>query len=122
MIRQTGTPARSPGRIVELDVLRALAISAVLLCHLPEYLLGIPGLPSLWVCRPYAGILGLGLFVILSWKSYEYALSLKNAHEVTAASRIPLYPLVIWVSVSCIPLCLVLLKDIYSSAIEVLRK
>jgi TRAP-type C4-dicarboxylate transport system permease small subunit len=69
-----------------------------------------------------AGILGLGLFVILSWKSYEYALSLKNAHEVTAASRIPLYPLVIWVSVSCIPLCLVLLKDIYGSAIEGLRK
>jgi TRAP-type C4-dicarboxylate transport system permease small subunit len=68
------------------------------------------------------GILGLGLFVILSWKSYEYALSLRNAHEITAASRIPIYPFVIWVSICCLPLCLVLIKDIFSSAAEVLRK
>ncbi len=67
-------------------------------------------------------IMGLGLFVILSWKSYEYALALKTANEVTAASRIPIYPFVIWVSICCIPLCLVLLKDIFDSALEVFRK
>jgi TRAP-type C4-dicarboxylate transport system permease small subunit len=69
-----------------------------------------------------AAILGCGLFVILSWKSFEYAQSLKNVNEVTAASKIPFYPFVIWVGLSCIPLCLVLLKDIVNSILEVVKK
>ena len=69
-----------------------------------------------------AAILGLGLFVILSWKSFEYAQSLKNVNEITSASRIPIYPFVIWVGLSCIPLCLVLLKDMTNSVIEVIKR
>ncbi len=69
-----------------------------------------------------AAILGLGLFVILSWKSFEYAQSLKNVGEVTVVSRIPFYPFVIWVGLSCIPLCLVLLRDIVNSIIEVAKR
>jgi TRAP-type C4-dicarboxylate transport system permease small subunit len=69
-----------------------------------------------------SAVLGLGLFVILSWKSYEYAQALKTANEVTAASRIPIFPFVIWVGICCIPLCLVLLKDIVDSAIGVFKK
>ena len=69
-----------------------------------------------------SAVLGLGLFVILSWKSYEYAQALKTANEVTAASRIPIFPFVIWVGICCIPLCLVLLKDIFDSAIGVFKK
>jgi peptidoglycan/LPS O-acetylase OafA/YrhL len=61
----------STGRIQELDVLRAVAIAAVLLCHLPEYVLGIPGLPSLWAYRPYAGVMGLGLFTFVSGYAIE---------------------------------------------------
>jgi len=67
-------------------------------------------------------ILGLGLFIILSWKSYEYAQALNAANEVTAASRIPIYPFVIWVGICCIPLCLVLITDLFNSAKEVFWK
>jgi len=65
---------------------------------------------------------GLGLFVILTWESFEYAQSLKTAQEVTAASRIPLYPFVIWIGISSIPMCLVLLKNMVNSLIEVIKK
>jgi TRAP-type C4-dicarboxylate transport system permease small subunit len=68
-----------------------------------------------------AGI-GLGLFAILSWKSYQYALSLKAANEVTAASRVPLYPLAFWIGLCCIPMCLVLLKNMVDSVIKVGKK
>ncbi len=69
-----------------------------------------------------AAVLGLGLFVILCWKSFEYAQTLNNTHEVTATSRIPLYPLAIWIGLSCIPLCLVLLKGMVNSIAEVIKR
>jgi len=71
------TPVASAARIVEIDVLRVLAIAAILVCHLPEYLLGVPGLPSLWASRPYAGILGLGLFTFVS----GYAIDVSQARR-----------------------------------------
>ncbi len=67
-------------------------------------------------------ILGLGLFILLAWKSYDYAMALRNAKEVTAASRIPLYPFAIWIGLGCIPLCLVLLKEIVNSLVEVVKR
>jgi TRAP-type C4-dicarboxylate transport system permease small subunit len=70
----------------------------------------------------FAALLGLLLFILLTWKSAEYAITLKNAQEVTAASRIPLYPFGFWISLCCIPICLLLLKDILSSVIEVIKK
>ncbi|MGQ9824518.1 MAG: TRAP transporter small permease [Desulfotomaculales bacterium] len=69
-----------------------------------------------------AALLGLGLFLLLAWKSYEYAQTLRNAKEVTAASRIPIYPFVLWIALSCIPLCLVLLKEMVKSAVEVVKR
>jgi TRAP-type C4-dicarboxylate transport system permease small subunit len=68
-----------------------------------------------------AGI-GLGLFVILSWKSYQYGLALNAAHEVTAASRVPLFPFAFWIGLCCIPMCLVLLKNMVDSIAEVVKK
>jgi TRAP-type C4-dicarboxylate transport system permease small subunit len=65
---------------------------------------------------------GLGLFVILSWKSYQYALALKSANEVTAASRIPLYPFAFWIALCCVPMCLVLLKNMVDSVAEAVKK
>jgi TRAP-type C4-dicarboxylate transport system permease small subunit len=69
-----------------------------------------------------SSLLGLALFVILCWKSYEYALTLRAANEVTAASRIPLYPFVLWIALCCIPMCLVLIKGIVNSIVEVVKK
>jgi len=69
-----------------------------------------------------ATLLGLGLFVLLAWKSYEYAQTLRIANEVTAASRIPVYPFVMWIALCCIPLCLVLLHEMVKSAIKVVKR
>jgi TRAP-type C4-dicarboxylate transport system permease small subunit len=66
----------------------------------------------------FAALLGLGLFVILTWKSYQYAMTLKAINDVTATSRIPLYPFVLWLGVSFIPLCLVLISEILKAISE----
>lgn len=67
-------------------------------------------------------VLGLGLFFLLAWQSYEYAQTLRIAQEVTAASRIPIYPFVLWIALCCIPVCLVLLQELVKSAIEVVKR
>jgi len=69
-----------------------------------------------------SALLGLGLFIVLAWKSFEYAQTLRNTQEVTAVSRIPLYPLVLWIALCCVPLCLVLLKEMINSAVKVVKR
>jgi TRAP-type C4-dicarboxylate transport system permease small subunit len=69
-----------------------------------------------------SSVLGLALFILLGWYSFEYSLDLRNAGEVTAASRIPIFPFAIWISICCIPMCLVLLKGMVKSVIEVIKK
>jgi TRAP-type C4-dicarboxylate transport system permease small subunit len=70
----------------------------------------------------FAALLGLGLFVILTWKSYQYAMSLKAINDVTATSRIPLYPFALWLGLSFIPLCLVLFGEVLKAISEGTRK
>ena len=59
-----------------------------------------------------AALLSLGLFIVLTWKSYQYAMSLKAVNDVSSTSRIPLYPFALWLGVCFIPLCLVLLGEL----------
>ncbi len=66
-------------------------------------------------------LLGLALFILLFCKSIEYAQALKSIQEVTAVSRIALYPFALWIAICCIPLCLVLLKELFQSAIGVVK-
>jgi TRAP-type C4-dicarboxylate transport system permease small subunit len=66
--------------------------------------------------------LGLALFVILIYGSFRYALTLNEVHEVTAASRIPLYPFAIWIGLCGIPMCLVLLKSMVNSILEAAKR
>ena len=68
-----------------------------------------------------AALLGLALFVLLFWKSIEYTQALKITQEVTAVSRIALYPFTLWIAFCCIPLCLVLLKELLQSARGVVK-
>lgn len=69
-----------------------------------------------------ADLLGLVLFILLAWKSMEYGQTLKINQEVTAGAKVPLHPFVFWLALSCIPLCLVLLKDMVKSAVEVMKR
>jgi TRAP-type C4-dicarboxylate transport system permease small subunit len=74
------------------------------------------------VLRFLSDILGLALFVILIYESFQYALTLNSVHEVTAASRVPLYPFAIWIGLCGIPMCLVLLKGMVDSIVEVVKR
>ena len=70
----------------------------------------------------FTALLGLGLFAILTWKSYEYAMSLMAINEVTSTSRIPIYPFVLWLGLSFVPLCLVLIGEILKAISEGINK
>jgi TRAP-type C4-dicarboxylate transport system permease small subunit len=70
----------------------------------------------------FTALLGLALFVILTWKAYQYAMSLRAINDVTATSRIPLYPFVLWLGLSFVPLCLVLIGEILKAISEGIKK
>ncbi|MGO9115861.1 MAG: acyltransferase family protein [Thermoguttaceae bacterium] len=61
--------------------MRVIAIVSILVCHLPEYLLGVPGVPSLWVVRPYAGVIGLGLFTFVSGYAIDVSQQRSNYRQ-----------------------------------------
>jgi TRAP-type C4-dicarboxylate transport system permease small subunit len=69
-----------------------------------------------------ATLLGLILFIILIWKSYEFAQSMMINNEVTATARITLYPFVLWFTLCCVPVSLILLKELFSSLLEIIKK
>jgi len=69
-----------------------------------------------------AALLGLALFVIIAWKSYEYGITLWEANEVTVVSRTPLFPFAFFLGLCCIPMCLVLIVEFIKAIQEGLRK
>jgi TRAP-type C4-dicarboxylate transport system permease small subunit len=69
-----------------------------------------------------AALLGLALFAILAWKSYQYGMTLREANEVTVVSRMPLFPFAFFLGLCCIPMCLVLIVDLIKAIREGLRK
>jgi TRAP-type C4-dicarboxylate transport system permease small subunit len=70
----------------------------------------------------FAALLSLGLFVTLTWKTYQYGMSLKAINDVTAAARIPLYPFVFWLGLSFVPVCLVLIAELLKAISEGIKK
>lgn len=57
-------------------------------------------------------LLVLGLFFLAGWNLLKYALMLRGAGEVTPTLRVPFYPVVIAVGVSCFVECVVMVADI----------
>jgi TRAP-type C4-dicarboxylate transport system permease small subunit len=57
-------------------------------------------------------LLVLGLFFLIGWNLLKYAMSLRAAGEVTPTLRVPFYPVVIGVGVSCLVECVVMIADI----------
>ena len=58
-------------------------------------------------------LLGLGLFVILSWNMFVMGMDMIQSGEVSLTLEMPFYPVVFGIGVSCIVQCLVLLIQIY---------
>ena len=70
----------------------------------------------------FASLLGVALFALLAWRSFDFALILQASGEVSMTQRIPFYPFVHALSFCCIPVCLVLLVEFLKSVTEAVKK
>ena len=66
--------------------------------------------------------LGLGLFVLITWRLFVFGHDLKIDGEVSLAARIPLHHFVYAASAACIPVCLVYTHKFLDSIIKVVGK
>ena len=62
--------------------------------------------------------LGLVLFAVLAWRSYEFGRVLQVTGEVSMTQGIPFYPFVYALAFCCIPVCLVLLVELIKSVVK----
>jgi TRAP-type C4-dicarboxylate transport system permease small subunit len=67
-------------------------------------------------------LLGIALFALLAWQSFEFGQSLQASGEVSMTQRIPFYPFVYALTFCCIPICLVLLADFLKSVTKAVKK
>ena len=67
-------------------------------------------------------ILGIALFVLLSWYSYKFGMKLLGTGDITTSAKMPLYPFAFWIALSCIPMCFVLLVELINSIREMREK
>ena len=93
--------------IAYTQVLRGHIQVEFIVMRLPKRLQG--GIAA-FVC-----LLGLALFSLLAWRSFDYAQSLKAAGEVSMTQGIPFYPFVYGIALCCIPVCLVLVVEFLKS-------
>jgi len=64
------------------------------------------------IIASFVTLLSLILFVLLAWRSYEYARVLQTTGEVSMTQGIPFYPFVHGMAFCCIPVCLLLLVEL----------
>jgi TRAP-type C4-dicarboxylate transport system permease small subunit len=69
----------------------------------------------------FTSILGLGLFVVAGWMTFEYGLSLFGSGTGTFLLGITYYPFVLWNSFCCIPVCCVIIIELLSFVDKVLK-
>ena len=74
------------------------------------------------ILNALVSLLGLGLFALLVWQSYEYGSSLQNTGEVSMTQRIPLFPFAYAIAFCSIPVCLLLLVKIFKSVMKAVKK
>jgi len=67
-------------------------------------------------------VLGIILFALLAWRSYEYGRVLQTTGEVSMTQGIPFYPFVYALAFCCIPVCLVLLVELLKSVLKAVKK
>jgi TRAP-type C4-dicarboxylate transport system permease small subunit len=78
--------------------------------------------PAIGIIHSLVALIGLVLFVILTWASVDYAQALRTNHEVTATAKIMIYPFAVWMALCCIPMILILVKEFISSLLETIRR
>jgi len=100
----------------------ALAISKIDGRHVRIELIDRLPQPAIGIIHSLVALIGLVLFVILTWASYDYAQALRTNHEVTATVKIAIYPFALWMTLCCIPMILILVKEFISSLLETIRR
>jgi TRAP-type C4-dicarboxylate transport system permease small subunit len=100
----------------------ALAISKIDGRHVRIEMIDRLPQPAIGIIHSLVAFLGLALFILLCWQSFDYAQSLRTNHEVTATAKIAIYPFALWLAVCCIPMVLILFKEFVSSLLETIRR
>jgi len=67
-------------------------------------------------------ILGIILFALLAWRSYEYGHTLQVNGEVSMTQKIPVYPFAYAIAFCCIPTCMVLLVELIKSSVRAVSR
>lgn len=95
-----------------------IAVSLFLKRHIAiEFFIGrLSGRVQNWI-NGIISTIGLGLFVILSWQSYTYGLSLKKAGEMSSTAYIPFYPFAFVIAFCAVIASLYFLNEIFHSFI-----
>ena len=70
----------------------------------------------------FVSLLGLLLFALLAWRSYDFGRVLQTTGEVSMTQRIPFYPFVHAIALCCLPVCLVLLLQFLRSVMKAVKK
>ena len=70
----------------------------------------------------FVSILGLALFAMLAWQSYDFGRVLQTTGEVSMTQNIPFFPFVDALAFCCLPLCLVLLIEFLKSVMKAVKK
>ena len=66
-------------------------------------------------------LLGMLLFALLAWRSFEFGRVLQSTGEVSMTQGIPFYPFVHALAFCCIPVCLVLLVEMIKSVLKAVK-
>jgi TRAP-type C4-dicarboxylate transport system permease small subunit len=69
----------------------------------------------------FSDLLGLGLFAVTGWMTYEHGLSFFNSGTKTFLLGIPLSPFAFWIAIGCIPMVCVIIIELVASIERMLR-
>ncbi len=67
-------------------------------------------------------LLGIALFGLLAWQSYDFGRTLQVTGTVSMTQRIPFYPFVYAIAFCCLPICLLLVVDFLKSVTKAVKK
>jgi len=69
----------------------------------------------------FTGILGLSIFVLITWQSVMLGNDMRASGELSMTSLTPFYPYIYAIAFGCGLLCLVLFLDLVKSILEVAK-
>lgn len=79
-----------------------------------------PRIQSILSC--ITSFLAFALFVLISWKTFEYILFKYDAHQTSSVLLIPVFPFIGLLFIGCAMLCLAFLVEFFDSLKESLKK